>query len=187
MDRGWLFWASTMTGTVVLTVVALPLAVLAVCALALRRRAKGWRYPWRLSLADVGLVYGTLPWLWITLEPGSGAWRVPGRTSLVPFADILDAVAHGAVLGIVGNMLVLAAVGAFGPVRFAALATLPRIVLFAACCSTAIEVAQYVFQLDRVSSVDDVLLNTLGAAMAALVSRPWWRVREEQREPVLTG
>jgi hypothetical protein len=30
-------------------------------------------------------------------------------------------------------------------------------------------------QLDRVSSVDDVLVNAAGAVLAALASRPWWR------------
>jgi glycopeptide antibiotics resistance protein len=38
-----------------------------------------------------------------------------------------------------------------------------------------IELAQYVFRLDRVSSVDDVLINAAGAGLAALASRPWWR------------
>jgi glycopeptide antibiotics resistance protein len=51
-----------------------------------------------------------------------------------------------------------------------------RILALAAVCSTLIETAQYVFQLDRVSSVDDVLLNTAGAGLAALASRHWWRV-----------
>ncbi|WP_420853236.1 VanZ family protein [Segeticoccus rhizosphaerae] len=35
------------------------------------------------------------------------------------------------------------------------------------------ETAQYVLQLDRVFSIDDVLLNTVGAGLAALASRPW--------------
>jgi glycopeptide antibiotics resistance protein len=59
--------------------------------------------------------------------------------------------------------------------RFAALASLPRILALAAGCSVLIETAQYVLQLDRVSSVDDVLLNATGAGLAALAARPWWR------------
>jgi hypothetical protein len=59
--------------------------------------------------------------------------------------------------------------------RFAALASLPRILVLGAGCSVLVETAQYVLRLDRVSSVDDVLVNAVGAALAALASRPWWR------------
>jgi len=59
--------------------------------------------------------------------------------------------------------------------RFAAPASVPRIFALGAGCSVLIETAQYVFQLDRVSSVDDVLVNATGAALAALASRRWWR------------
>ena len=62
--------------------------------------------------------------------------------------------------------------------RFAALAAVPRVLALAAGCSVLIETAQYVLQLDRVSSVDDVLLNATGAALAALASRPWWRTTQ---------
>jgi len=48
------------------------------------------------------------------------------------------------------------------------------VLVLAAACSTLIETGQYVLQLGRVSSVDDVLLNTAGAGLAALASRRWW-------------
>jgi hypothetical protein len=76
---------------------------------------------------------------------------------------------------VVGNLLVFAALGFFAPLRFAALASIPRILALAAGCSVLVEAAQYVLRLDRVSSVDDVLLNTAGAGLAALASRRWWR------------
>jgi glycopeptide antibiotics resistance protein len=57
----------------------------------------------------------------------------------------------------------------------------------AAGCSILIEIAQYALQLDRVSSVDDVLLNAAGAVPAALASRRWSRTepewRSDQRHP----
>jgi len=59
--------------------------------------------------------------------------------------------------------------------RFAALASVPRITALAAGCSLLIETAQYALQLDRVSSVDDVLVNAVGAVLAGLASRHWWR------------
>ncbi|MCH6169835.1 VanZ family protein [Pseudonocardia alaniniphila] len=161
-----------------MTVVALPLAVLAVWALARRRSATGTTSAWRWSLAEVGIVYGTVPWVSMIMLPGSRAGAAPGRVSLVPLQDLLTILADAPLTAagqIVGNLLVFAALGFFAPMRFAALASVPRILALAAGCSILVEVAQYVLQLDRVSSVDDVVLNAAGAGLAALASRRWWR------------
>jgi glycopeptide antibiotics resistance protein len=83
-------------------------------------------------------------------------------------------------VGIGGNLLIFAALGCFAPIRFAALASVPRILALGAGCSIAVETAQYVLRLDRVSSVDDVLVNAAGAALAALASRGWWRTAAEE-------
>lgn len=170
---GWQHWLGTYTGIVFLTVALLPVVALAVCALAARRRATGTApgWAWRRSVAEVGIVYGTVPWVWMTMLPGSGAGEVPGRVSLVPLVDLLS-MDRGQV---VGNLLVFAALGFFAPLRFAALASLPRILALAAGCSALVETAQYVLWLDRVSSVDDILLNAAGAGLAALASHRWWR------------
>ena len=135
---------------------------------AVPRRTSAW--VWWVAIADVGMVYGTVPWVWMTMLPGSGAGEVPGRLSLVPLRDLLSM----SPLQIVGNLLVFAALGFFAPLRFARLASIPRVLGLAAGCSVLIELAQYVLRLDRVTSVDDVLLNALGAGLAALASRPWW-------------
>jgi hypothetical protein len=161
----------TFNGVVLMTVVTLPLSALVAWALARRRQAAGVTSAWPMSLAEVGMVHGTAPFVWMVLMPGSGAGLVPGRVSLIPLQDLVTM----GLLGIVGNLLVFASLGFFAPIRFAALASVPRILGLAAACSVLIETAQYVLQLDRVSSVDDVLLNAAGAALAALVSRPWWR------------
>jgi glycopeptide antibiotics resistance protein len=98
--------------------------------------------------------------------------------SLVPLRDLLTILAAGPLTAtgqVVGNLLVFAALGFLTPLRFAALASVPRILALAAGCSVLVEAAQYVLQLDRVSSVDDVLLNAAGAGLAALASRRWWR------------
>ncbi|MBQ1069920.1 MULTISPECIES: VanZ family protein [Micromonospora] len=174
MVEGWHGWFGTINGVVLVTVAALPLAALVVWLLARRR---GGGPAWRLSLAEVGIVYGTAPWVWMIMLPGDGAGVVPGRVSLVPLRDLLTVLASGPLtvaVQIVGNLLVFAALGFFGPMRFAALASVPRILALAAGCSVLVEVAQYVLRLDRVSSVDDVLLNTAGAGLAALASRRWW-------------
>ncbi|MFJ3795783.1 VanZ family protein [Streptomyces sp. NPDC090088] len=161
----------TFNGVVLMTLATLPLAVLVAWALAHRRRAAGVPWAWRTSLAEVGMVHGTVPFLWLTMMPGEGAGTAPARVSLVPLRDL---VTMGA-LGIVGNLLVFASLGFFAPVRWAAMASLPRVLALGAGCSVLVETAQYVLRLDRVSSVDDVLVNTVGAVLAGLASRRWWR------------
>jgi glycopeptide antibiotics resistance protein len=128
-----------------------------------------------MSLAEVGMVYGTVPLVWLTMMPGAGVGIVPGRVSLVPLQDL----ATMGPIGIGGNLLIFAALGFFAPVRFAALASVPRVLALGAGCSVLVETAQYVFQLDRVSSVDDVLINATGAVLAGLASRHWWRTAAE--------
>ncbi|RQW97617.1 VanZ family protein [Micromonospora inaquosa] len=179
MVRGWHGWFGTFNGVVLITMVVLPLAALAVWALTRRRRPAGSTSAWRTSLADVGIVYGTVPWVWMIMLPGDQAGAVAGRVTLVPLRDLLTIFSDGgpltATVQVVGNLLVFAALGFFAPLRFPALASIPRILALAAGCSILVETAQYVLRLDRVSSVDDVLLNAAGAGLAALSSRRWWR------------
>ncbi|MFC9730427.1 VanZ family protein [Streptomyces roseolus] len=176
----WQRCFGTFNGVVLMTLVTLPATVLVAWGLARRRRAAGVASAWRLSLAEVGMVHGTLPFLWMTLIPGGGAGVVPPRVSLVPLRDL---VVMGP-LGIVGNLLVFASLGFFAPVRFAAVATLPRLLALGAGCSALVETAQYVLRLDRVTSVDDVLVNATGALLAGLASRRWWRARTGTGTPV---
>ncbi|MFD7698000.1 VanZ family protein [Streptomyces sp. NPDC059805] len=167
----WHGCLDTFNGVVLMTLVTVPLAVLVAGGLAWRRRARGVPAAWRLSLAEVGMVHGTVPFVWLVLMPGAAAGLVPGRVSLVPLRDL----ATMGALGITGNLLVFAALGFFAPMRFAALASVPRVLALGAACSVVVETAQYVLRLDRVSSVDDVLVNAAGAALVALASRRWWR------------
>jgi hypothetical protein len=178
-------WFGTYTGIVFITIAALPFAALTVWALARRRRRAGATpaWAWRSSLAEVGIVYGTLPWVAMTLLPGGQAGSAPSQLSLVPLRDLQTMPAYQ----IAGNLLIFAALGFLAPVRFAWLASLPRILALAAAGSVLIETAQYVLPLDRVSSVDDVLLNTAGAGVAALASRRWWRTRSASVDDPTTG
>ncbi|MEV6296272.1 VanZ family protein [Streptomyces sp. NPDC051896] len=171
MAGRWHGCFDTFNGVVFVMLVAQPLAALVVWVLARRRRAAGVTSAWRISLAEVGMVHGTVPFVWLTMMPGAGAGTVPGRVSLIPLRDLLTM----GPLGIVGNLLIFAALGFFAPMRFAALASVPRILALGAGCSVLVETAQYVLRLDRVSSVDDVLVNATGAVLAGLASRRWWR------------
>ncbi|MDW6066373.1 VanZ family protein [Streptomyces sp. FXJ1.4098] len=175
MAGRWHGCFDTFNGVVLITLVALPLAALVVWALAHRRRAVGAASAWRMSLAEVGMVHGTVPFLWMTMMPGAGPGTAPLRVSLVPLRDLVT-MGSG---GIVGNLLIFAALGFFAPMRFAALTSVLRILALGAGCSVLVETAQYVLWLDRVSSVDDVLVNATGAVLAALASRCWWRTTAE--------
>ena len=180
MLNGWHGWTGTYTGVALLTMAVLPLALLLVWALAHRRRiaAVPASLAWRLSLAEVGIFYGTVPWVWMTMLPGERAGTVTGRVSPVPTRDLQTILLDGGPVTltgqVVGNLVVFAALGFFAPLRFAALASMPRILALAASCSFMVETAQYVLLLDRVSSADDVLINAAGAGLAALSSRRWW-------------
>ncbi|SNY45619.1 VanZ family protein [Paractinoplanes atraurantiacus] len=169
MLEGWHGWFGTITGVVVLTVVALPVVALLTWVVA-RRRPRTW--------AEVGIVYGTVPWVWMILLPNDGDDVNRARVNLVPLRDLITVLGDGpvtATVQIVGNLLVFAALGFFGPLRFAALRSVPRVLALGAACSILVETLQYVLRLDRVSSVDDVLINAAGAGLAALASRHWWR------------
>ncbi|MFB7608877.1 VanZ family protein [Streptomyces gardneri] len=166
----------TFNGVVLMTLVTLPLALLVAWARARRRRTAGVASAWRMSLAEVGMIHGTVPFVWMTMMPGGGAGVVPPRVSLVPLRDL---VTMGPV-GLGGNLLVFAALGFFAPIRFAAPASVPRILALGAGCSVLVETAQYVLRLDRVSSVDDVLVNATGAVLAGLASHRWWRRPAEE-------
>ncbi|MGW1447392.1 hypothetical protein ACWCO3_03745 [Micromonospora sp. NPDC002411] len=78
MVKGWHGWLGTFNGVVLITMAVLPLAALVVWALARRRRATG-SMALRMSLAEVGIVYGTVPWVWMIMLPGDQAGVVPGR------------------------------------------------------------------------------------------------------------
>ncbi|MFC8535708.1 VanZ family protein [Streptomyces sp. NPDC057249] len=172
---GWYAWFCTFNGVMLTMVAALPLSALIVWLLTRRRRAAGVEpaRARRVSLADVAMVHGTLPWVWLVLMPGAHAGEVPGRVSLVPLVDLVTM----GPLGLLGNLLVFAALGFFAPMRYAALASLPRVLALGAGLSVLLETLQYVLRLDRVSSVDDVLVNAAGAALAALASTRWWLPR----------
>jgi DNA-binding response OmpR family regulator len=60
MAGRWHGCYDTFNGVVLMTLVTMPLAALVVWALALRRRAAGGTSAWRTSVAEVGMVHGTV-------------------------------------------------------------------------------------------------------------------------------
>lgn len=172
MGQLWRSWGGVLT----LWAAALPVAALVGIALNRWRRLRGvppgparWR-----SVAEVGMVAGTAPWIWMTLTPRPG----PRLVHLVPLTDLADQVRSMSPTEVavqtVGNLLVFAALGFFAPIRFPALAGVGRLLLLGAAASTVIEVLQFLLVAGRVSSADDVLINAAGAGLAGLLSRRWW-------------
>jgi glycopeptide antibiotics resistance protein len=164
-------------------VLGLLVAVLAIRLLVRVRRLRGVPHAraWRYSVAEVGMVVGTAPWLWMILTPRPGE----GGLSLVPFQDLaaqLSGAPSAAAVQVGGNLLVLAALGFFLPVRFPLAAgpaprpaaVLVRVAGVLVVVAVTVEVLQHVLRLGRVSSVDDVLVNVAGGLLAALCSRRWW-------------
>ncbi|NYI76894.1 VanZ family protein [Nocardioides panzhihuensis] len=163
----------TFMGIALLTILALPVAMAAVPLLALLRRGFGLApgRAWRTSLAEVAIVYGTVPFVLLTMVPGPMAGQVDGSVSLVPLEDLPTMTP----IGVVGNLLIFAAAGFFGPIRFRVLRSVGRVLVLGIAGSVTIETLQHTLRLDRVSSIDDVLLNAGGATVAAILSWPWWR------------
>jgi glycopeptide antibiotics resistance protein len=163
MGAAWARWGQVT----VACAVALPVVV---AYAALRARWVGWRD----AVAETVAVAGTLPWLWMVLTP------LPQRSAvhLIPFHELrwyLNARPADALVQLVGNLAVFAAFGAAAPVRW----RLPLwvVALAAGAGSVAVETWQYVADIGRVASVDDVILNTTGAVLGALLTRRWWRIK----------
>lgn len=138
------------------------------------RRGQARRIAWRRSAAEVGMVVGTVPWLWMILTPLPG----DGLVHLVPFEDLAGQFQHPPLwvaFQIGGNLLVFAAYGFLAPVRWRIHPL--WVVGIAAAASATVETLQWALDLGRVASVDDVLINATGAALATLCSRRWWAIR----------
>lgn len=156
---------------------ALPLVVAAtVGTVALRRRRGVPReVAWRDTVAEAGLVAGTAPWLFMGFIPH---WEADRAAHLVPLVDLVDQWRVGPAFFAVqvgANLLVFAAAGFFVPIRWR---VGPGAVLAgAAVASALLEIGQWLFDIGRVTSVDDVLVNAVGAWLAALCAAPWWARR----------
>jgi hypothetical protein len=135
----------------------------------------------RRALGDGLLLASVLPFALATLSHGYGSSRA---LSLMPLGELSSsfgsaevALSSVTLLNTGGNAILLAGFGALLPLRSRSLAGLPRVAACAAALSLAVEAVQYAMALGRVSSVDDILLNTAGAVAGALVTRHRWRRR----------
>jgi VanZ like family len=163
------------SATIIATLLLLPLA--GVAAYRWRRRSRSRRD----ALAEVGLLCWTLPFIGMLFTPQG----TPRSIDLVPLHDLpswFSGDPGTAVAQFAGNLAVLAGVGFFLPIRFGWAASLLRVLAIAAVGAIVIEALQWVLAIGRVSSVDDVIVNTAGAVLAAACSGRWWVTEKADTE-----
>lgn len=97
------------------------------------------------------------------------------RIELVPFVDIISVLTDnttpglGAFANIVGNLILLAPLGFLLPLFWRYFDSARRTILFAGGLSLSIELIQLV--AGGVTSVDDLILNTVGAALGFVLAK----------------
>ena len=90
------------------------------------------------------------------------AKMLPPRINLVPLVHLLDyAIAGEATLNIVGNTTMFIPIGIIFPIVYKELNTHAKVIAAGVGFSICIEILQLPFY-DRVSDVDDLLLNSVG-------------------------
>lgn len=120
-------------------------------------------------LLGVGLVTGPSLYQLIAGELPQPRWE------LIPFVDIAAVLADtttpgfGAFVNIAGNIALLVPLGFLLPLIWAYFGTAKRTILFGFCLSLSIELIQLI--AGGVTSVDDLLLNTLGAALGFALAK----------------
>jgi drug/metabolite transporter (DMT)-like permease len=177
----WHSWGSVT----LLFLFSVPLAALLAWFWARLRSRRGVSA--RDALAEALMVAGTAPWLGPLLVRNPNP-RAPRLVYLIPFVDLSEQIAKGPrylAIELGGNLAVFAVLGFFMPIRYRVGPL--AVALVAGTASAGVEVVQYLFDLHRTSSIDDVIINTTGAVLAALASRRWWRRRRSGRHAAGAG
>ncbi|MFE6864784.1 VanZ family protein [Nocardia sp. NPDC057668] len=169
MQRVWELWGGVLIGWAILAPVAGGIGW-GVFQWRTRRgvaRERARRWGW----AEVGIVVGTLPWVWMILTPLDGGER---GVNWVPLVDLAQTVSEGSFNSFVqvsANLAVFVPLGLLLPLRFPWFSGVGRMFATGAALSLGLEIAQYALDLGRYSSVDDVLMNAAGAGIGAALAR----------------
>lgn len=172
-------WDRFGADVVPVLVVTLVLGVAWYAFIVPRRIAAGRPRPdaRRATIAEIGTVVFTAPWIGLIMAPTGGE----GGLMLRPFHDLLDVLrGPDTIVQVLGNLVALSGIGFWLPIRFrlAPPRWVPVVVLLiGGVVSVGLETIQYLLPTGRVASVDDVMVNAAGAALASLLSKPWWASR----------
>ena len=110
---------------------------------------------------------------WVTLRPRPSSFQPSAEW--IPLNNIIGVLREGRSVSyqdagqLLGNIALFVPFGWLVPMLWPRLRSFWTIVLLAAVTSLAIEVAQWLFIDGRQSSVDDVILNTVGALVGAVM------------------
>jgi VanZ family protein len=152
----------------------IPLLLIGLAALALGTVGMGWyrtrsgtplKTAFATSALDAGLAVFVVGTLIATLSPD--ATPALRRLDLVPFRE---AYRGSGVVDVVGNIVMFLPLGFLAPLRWSALRSFVRVIVVGAAFSLMIEASQFVLDVGRASSVDDVLLNATGAGIGYAIS-----------------
>ncbi|GAB3744932.1 hypothetical protein GCM10027598_80480 [Amycolatopsis oliviviridis] len=138
-------------------------------------RLRGKRRRAFVVVLDFALLASLFAVLLIVFVPAPTVGR-GSSVSLHLLADVLPVFSDHPDLALVqlaGNVFLLAPLAALSPVRFGWARPVPRIVFTAFVASVSIECLQVWQGAGRVGSLDDVLCNTAGAALAAWCGSRW--------------
>lgn len=95
----------------------------------------------------------------------------PLWVNLVPIVHLFD-IYDGWIMNIVGNICMFIPVGIVWPICFKKLNTVGKTILSGACFTLLIELSQLPLY-DRCSDIDDLILNTVGVAIGAVITFFW--------------
>lgn len=110
----------------------------------------------------------------------NGAGRSINVVPLSDLADLLTADPDVVAEQLGCNLLVFAALGFCLPMRWAAFARPVRILAIGLAGSMSVEILQYLLDIGRQSSIDDVAVNS--AVLAGICSRRWWARPDRARD-----
>ncbi|MEU8898026.1 VanZ family protein [Nocardia sp. NPDC048505] len=134
------------------------------------RRGQPREQALRHTVTEAGMLGATLPWVWMILTPADGQRQV----ILIPLRDLIDTLTEASsntVIQVTANTVLFLPLGFLLPLRFPRFAGVLGPTLLGAALSASLEIAQYVLDLGRYSSVDDVLMNAAGAGLGAWLAR----------------
>lgn len=104
---------------------------------------------------------------------------IPPWVNLLPILHLFD-IYDGWQMNIIGNITMFIPVGIVWPICFKKLDTIGKSILAGAGFSLFIEISQLFFY-ERCSDIDDILLNTAGAAIGALIYFTYKKLRVIKR------